>query len=364
MIAKVAAVIMTLLSADVKPIENRDSVHSAAASSLLEQKDEWNVRPYCPKRDRKDLEEICRNTFGGSDYLPKMAATYADDPNSHFQALIHSNDAKNSRLAAVANMRMVNQKTGWLEGVRTSEDYRNKGLAFRLLQSLLKDAGAMNYEQVLSCTVESNVAMRRVFEKLQLKELTQIQMIKFDALRSLTGWNANDAQPCQHLIDSLDIEHLISKSARESKWSVIESKAQLEKILDTIRARGGCGLMPGLYEVIDGHCLQDCMAEQLVLSLEDEAVMVLLRDKRISTLKSNWSLCLAGTHDKHLQSALWHACSPELQSKLTRGMGERTTGFTVAFDGAIPTNGALCSALPLTDDTCFVYGTRLSDPEM
>ena len=69
-----------------------------------------------------------------------------------------------------------------------------------------------------------------------------------------------------------------------------------------------------------------------------------LRDKRISSLKSNWSLSLDGTHDEQLQAALWHACSPTIQSKLTE---EGTAGFTVAFDGVIPADGSFCTVLPL-----------------
>ena len=44
--------------------------------------------------------------------------------------------------------------------------------------------------------------MRRVFQKLQMKELTRIQMIEFDALRKLPGWAANDVHfnTCLHLL--------------------------------------------------------------------------------------------------------------------------------------------------------------------
>ena len=121
--------------------------------------------------------------------------------------------------------------------------------------------------------------------------------------------------------------------------------------------------MPGIYQVVDGQRVQDAIQQGLVFSLDqDSAVVVFLRDKRISSLKSNWSLSLAGVCDEHLQAALWYACSPNMQAKLTKGMGQQNVaGFTVAFDGAIPSDGPLCSALPLTQDACLVYRKTLGD---
>jgi len=358
----VTLVTMTLLSSHVKlqAVSTRQPKPRLCSTSLSD--NEWKVRPFHPSTDQSSLEEMCRNTFGGSDYLPKMALNYVKDPNSYFQAICPIDE---NACAAVANMRMLNKNTAWLEAVRTLESYRNNGLAFRLLQSMLRDATEMGLECVCSCTVQSNKAMRRVFEKLGMTELTRIQMIKFDSLRSLPGWAANDEASQQHLLASLDIQHLVSESARASKISTVQSYAELQSILRDIQSRGGCGLMPGIYEVIDGR-LRESLAQQLVFSLHDAsggpAVMAFQRDKRISTLKSNWSMSVSGTLDEHLQAALWHACSPTVQSKLSHGTDDDVSGFTLAFDGAIATDGPFCSALPLTEDTCFVYSTSLNDP--
>lgn len=354
MIASVAViVIMTLVS----PRIIRQEV---SLPFLSKSNSEWETRPFDSTLHQESLEEMCRNTFGGSDYLPKMARTYEKDPNCHFQALAHVDD--DTVCAAVANMRRLNPNMAWLEAVRTSENYRNQGLSFRLLESMLSDASDMGYQHVLSCTIQSNKAMLRVFEKLQMTELTRIQMIKFDALRKLPGWAANDVAPCQHLLDSLDVKHLVSKSARESKWSTVMSIGELETILQDIQSKGGCGHIPGIYEVVDAQRAQEAIEQGLVWSLQDSdhpALFMFLRDKRISSLKSNWSLSVAGTHDEHLQAALWHACSATIQRKLTQ---EGAAGFTVAFEGVIPTDGPFCTALPLTEDACVVYGTSLNEP--
>ena len=231
-------------------------------------------------------------------------------------------------VVAVANMRKLNPTMAWIEAVRTSQQHRNNGLAFRLLQSMLEGAARhSSYKQVLSCTSHSNKAMRRVFDKLQMKQLAQIQMIKFDALKALPGWAASDSKPsCQHLLQALNVKHFVSERARSMQWHAVESKKELERILANIQSKGGCGFMPGIYQVVDGQRVQDAIQQGLVFSLDqDSAVVVFLRDARISSLKSNWSLSLAGVCDEHLQAALWYACSPNMQAKLTKGMGQQNS---------------------------------------
>jgi hypothetical protein len=143
-----------------------------------------------------------------------------------------------------------------------------------------------------------------------MKQLARIQMIKFDALKTLSAWAETDSKQCsQHLLQALHVEHSMSERARSMQWHAIGSKKELERILANIQSKGGCGFMPGIYEVIDGQRVQNALQEGLVFSLnehdEDAAVLVFLRDARISSLKSNWSLSLAGVSDQHLQAALW-----------------------------------------------------------
>jgi N-acetylglutamate synthase-like GNAT family acetyltransferase len=82
--------------------------------------------------------------------------------NATFWGFVATTTAK-LYVAAVANMKKVNPSMAWIESVRTSRHYRNNGLAFTLLHSMLKDARNASYKKVWSCTVQSNKAMRRVF---------------------------------------------------------------------------------------------------------------------------------------------------------------------------------------------------------
>ena len=72
--------------------------------------------------------------------------------NATFWGFVATTTAK-LHVAAVANMKKVNPSMAWIEAVRTSRHYRNNGLAFTLLHSMLKDARNSSYKKVWSCTV-------------------------------------------------------------------------------------------------------------------------------------------------------------------------------------------------------------------
>mmetsp|Transcript_8840 Transcript_8840/g.16005 ORF Transcript_8840/g.16005 Transcript_8840/m.16005 type:complete len:94 (+) Transcript_8840:611-892(+) len=88
-------------------------------------------------------------------------------------------------------------------------------------------------------------------------------MIKFDALKTLSGWAANDSKQCScHLLQALNVEHSVSERARYMQWYAIESKKELERILAKIQSKGGCGFMSGIYEVIDGQRVQNAVGRR------------------------------------------------------------------------------------------------------
>ena len=191
-----------------------------------------------------------------------------------------------------------------------------------------------------------------------MQEVTQIETVHFPSLRSLPGWATDDARvPSQSLLSALEIDHLVSEEARSAKWSPILSELELQEVLTTIKSRGGSGLFPGLYELlsIEGKLGDSLNQGKVYRLLDGAALMALVRDERISSLKSNWVLAVTSTTERDLEAALWFACSPEVL--LTLGKG--TLGFIVAFEGPFPKNGSFCSALRLSDDPCIVYGLSI-----
>ena len=140
-------------------------------------------------------------------------------------------------IIAVANYkRLPAQNAAWIEAVRTHSNYRNQGLASKLLQSIIelareedsndRNSSSNNHQQqqqhsptnVLTCTVKSNKGMQRVFEKLGFVQTNRIWILSFSVLRQLPGWDATDnnndtmstitSSQGKPLLDALDLHHL------------------------------------------------------------------------------------------------------------------------------------------------------------
>jgi hypothetical protein len=414
--------IMTLLAANMST--NPDTIDTFSSLSMIEaqqtsnaennndpnENKQWKMRPYNPTFDHEHLIEICKDIYGGSDYLPSTAMAYHNDPNCDFQVLA----CRETNIpVACANLRcMSNNGDGssafWLEAVRTSSKHRNQGLGYRLLQSQLQtrlsasDDPSMPTPIILSCTVQSNLAMGRVFDKVGMKHTSTLRLLKFDTLKALPGWAADDSDiPCtKHLLAALNMQDLVSDSVKQKasgaqaqpQWCVVKSTDEACQLIRDVQSHGGgygqehCCMMPGFYELIHVHSstFQESLEQGLVLSLTSidgispPAIMVFVRDTRITSLKSKWVLSVATTTEENLQSALWEGCtSPDIQRKLQTqqcagtpgsdisntkpqsqkdGNHDEAIGFALAFDGAVPIDGRFCSKLPLADDPCFVYG--------
>jgi hypothetical protein len=406
--------IMTLLAANIST--NPDNIDTFSSSLSVAQQTshadnnndpnenkQWKMRPYNPTFDHEHLVEICKDIYGGSDYLPSSAMAYHKDPNCDFQVL---SCPETNIPVACANLRCMSNNGGssafWLEAVRTSSKHRNQGLGYRLLQSQLQmrvsGSDQSMPRQILSCTVQSNYAMGRVFDKVGMKHTSTIRLLKLDTLKALPGWAADSDIPCaKHLLAALHMQDLVSDSVKQkaaahaqSQWSVVKSTKEACQLIQDVQSHGGghghehC--MPGFYELIHVHSstFQESLEQGLVLSLASidgispPAIMVFVRDTRISSLKSNWVLSVATTTEENLQSALWEGCtSSDIHRKLQRQQCTGTSesdisntqpqsenddnhdeaiGFALAFDGAVPIDGKFCSKLPLADDPCFVYG--------
>ena len=340
--------------------------------------------------------------------MPRMAPSYAANPACSFLAL--TNIDEDEKILAVANYkRLESQKSGWIEAVRTHPDHRNQGLASSLLRSIIDLAdqedendndGNAQTTNVLTCTVASNKGMLRAFEKVGFVQSDTIQILKFETLKDMEGWEADCDKMAQPLLDALDMNHLVSPTAKaissSSSWCTITDEGQLLKRLKQCKNQGCSGYVPGLYEyIVPGQNrldLKDSMEHGLVLALDDvhieketsscepecstvnkcmedtgQAILVFTRDERISSLKSNWVCSIVAHTQLAFEAAVWHAHSAEV-ARLMRGC-QRKDGnadydggndaalpFCLVFDNAIPrAQGTLACELPRVTDQCVVF---------
>ncbi|KAL7486580.1 hypothetical protein ACHAW6_012179 [Cyclotella cf. meneghiniana] len=401
-----------------KAASNSISLHrcpSMTASSSVAATDtaihHYNLRPYNPRTDRIALEQICANVYNGSDYLPQMAESYAADPLCSFLTLA-AREEEDGILAVANYKRLPSQQCAWIEAVRTHPIHRNKGLASLLLRELINlaiienDALRRNNTQhngsdnrttktLLTCTIRSNAGMRRALEKVGFLPHRTIPTLSFEALKRLPGWSFSSTAPArpQPLLTALNLHHSPSPRARKlasssSRWNALASDVDLLRALETCRRRGNtCGYLPGLYEYIvpapSRDDLRRSMEHGLVVAMHpdddddrdsaDEAILALVRDERISSLKSQWVCSIVAYTNVGFEAALLYAHSVEVATRM-RGLlssigverdgqvesegGENVAAmpFCLVFDDAVPLEeGTLAHALPRVTDECLVY---------
>ncbi|KAL7528839.1 hypothetical protein ACHAWF_002728 [Thalassiosira exigua] len=369
----------------------------------------YRLRPFDPdrERDRSSLEEICANIYGGSDYLPKMAPTYAADPACSFLALARTDshdrtEDEDEDILAVANYkRLPAHDSAWIEAVRTHPDHRKQGLASALLRSMVAMSKREGVADLLTCTIRSNRGMLRALEKEGFVQCNTIQMIKFDRLRGLPGWSAKCSEVPRPLLSALNLEHEVSPAAKQIpalSWRRVSDEQQLLGKLRECQIKGGtCGYLPGLYEYIvpgpNRDDLKRSMERGLVLTLDvlydkemsncegveggelGHAVMALTLDERITTLKSKWVCSIVAHTQLAFEAALWHAHSRDVATRMhsfQQKHGEHCIGennmngsnspppFVLAFDDAVPlVPGSLAHMLPRVSDECVVFSYQL-----
>lgn len=346
---------------------------------------EYHLRPYeSTDSDRKHLLEICKNVYGGDDYLPQIADSYVADESCSFLALVVLAPDE-EKLVAVANYKRLSQNSAWIEAVRTHEDFRRQGLASTMIQAMidltLTEDGERNdgtTTSIITCTIDSNKGMRRVLEKKGFDLSNKINCLAFSKLKELKGWAAGSISEPQPLLNALDLHHLISSRANElsQSWRTLSTENELLSKLQHCKQEGGTsGYLPGLYEyIVPGPNRLD-MKQSLenglvfVLDAEDKelstcetndaghAILVFTRDERISSLKSNWVCSIVCYTQSAFDSALLFAHSPDVANKLNVGTERKDTPpFCLVFNDQVPlAPGTLAHELPRVDDECVVF---------
>lgn len=240
------------------------------------------LRPFEIERDQRALADLCANVYGGRDYMPTRAASYAADPACELLVL----EAEGDELAAIANYRRISAGVAWLEGMRTAEAIRGGGVATHLVRHL-RTVAAGEGRALWSCTIASNAPMLRVFAKAGLVRRGSIGLLAWDSLRALPGWGEaqRDESGERHpqsegaaekvvekpvpLLRGLGLESLVSERAKRVHWEPVRTAAALDARLKSIGDLGEDlgenlrGLVPGLYKV--HHVSGAAIAESLRL---------------------------------------------------------------------------------------------------
>jgi hypothetical protein len=355
-------------------------------TAIILNESKYYVRPYDSKKDQVALEQICKDVWKGTDYLPAMAEKFELDECCDF--VVMQNEQED--VIALGNRKIFDmstrgtmdhyhaltkqneqqqkeqQKISWLEAIRISNDHMGKGLATGLIQALMTRSYNDGITNILSCTIESNGAMKKVFDRNGMKVMNKMCFLDFGKLKALPGWgktsdeNENNNHNAETLIKALNIEHTIQEDARTMKWTPLDNEMELNEILSQIKKSGGLGLFPGLGKpyYVDQQ-IRENLQKGLIRKLEDGdrnivGLYALVKDVAIQSLKSNWVCSIIAFDSVTFESALWDSCSDNMVLKR-----EGDAAFVVVYDNCLSKNlssssSSILSALPIKKDDAFI----------
>lgn len=330
-----------------------------SASSVLLGTDVLTIRPFSSKIDSENLSELCKDVWDGTDYLPNVAPLFESDPSCDFVIM----EDKEGTMVAAGNRRNFDKEGNviWLEAIRVSSRCKGRGIATALMGELIRRSKESGAREVLSCTIQENHAMHKVFTRVEMAFIKTVEWLDFDAIKSLPGWAATDVdRNAEHILRALGVEHLISEEVKMDTWTAVESQDELISLLLEIKNHGGIGELPGLGKLIwISKDLKDSLQKGLVLKKKNSnstAVVALVKDSAIQSLKSKYVCSIAATNARDFESALWHACSDNIVSALENN----NPAFTVAFDGSISTTAeVLIESLPVHQNPFVIFRRKL-----
>ncbi|MGD0159120.1 MAG: GNAT family N-acetyltransferase [Candidatus Bathyarchaeia archaeon] len=104
--------------------------------------------------DRDDVIEISSHIWEGHDYLPSVVDEWLRDSNSRFYGV-----EVDGRVVAVGRIRLVEDgRIGWMEGLRVHPEYRGRGFANDLTETILREGERLGVERLRYTTSDENAA--------------------------------------------------------------------------------------------------------------------------------------------------------------------------------------------------------------
>lgn len=119
--------------------------------------------------DYEDVCDISKDIWGGTDYLPKVFHKWVED-EGYFLGVI---DSTKNKVIGVGKFSILQDKSGWLEGLRVHTEYRGLKLGRKISETLLNIAKdhlkAGKVKKIAFATHIDNVESISLMKKLNFK---------------------------------------------------------------------------------------------------------------------------------------------------------------------------------------------------
>lgn len=146
--------------------------------------------------DYEDILDISKDIWEGTDYLPQVFHNWVDSKGIFLGGV----DKEKSKVVAVARLSILNDGSGWMEGLRVHKNYRGQKLGRRISEELLQRAkealtqGIIN--KIAFSTHITNIESRTMMESLnfRVKQANTLAIKNNSLLRSEQSLNDFDFQ--------------------------------------------------------------------------------------------------------------------------------------------------------------------------
>lgn len=244
-----------------------------ALGSMVSATTEPHIREYQPDRDREAVLDICRDVYGGRDYIPRVIDSYGSDTD----VLVETPSTSGTPRALLCGARDGSLYHIW--GARTHPNARGQGIMRRMIQYVGSKANAT----LISTTIRSNTSMLRLFESEGYEEHENEIHLWPDS-------SVMDEERCT--MDFVLSHHAGALEERRQRCGGLSPCSSMEELRrGLVRARGTHhdGWMPASYEVVssDGRVMREAMAGGDVFVSEDlNAVVAIFIDQLGGTVLS------------------------------------------------------------------------------
>eukprot|EP00878_Enallax_costatus_P021573 GHUV01022850.1.p1 GENE.GHUV01022850.1~~GHUV01022850.1.p1 ORF type:complete len:254 (+),score=56.54 GHUV01022850.1:108-869(+) len=204
----------------------------------------------CQHNDYARIGEICRNVYGGTDYIPRMIHHFVQRPDT---TVLVSQTAAG---AGSVNGVMCGHKRGsayFLFGLRVAEEARGKGLARALMEAVCGSSEEFGpIQSISSTTIPENPATVHLFNTLGFKHTHTVDVWpSYEALSryerevdvQLTGAppRTEQLQEQPNMLDVLGLRDMLveqnSAAVQLQDWVQCSSAQQLQEAIASIRTQ-------------------------------------------------------------------------------------------------------------------------------
>ncbi|WP_350342702.1 GNAT family N-acetyltransferase [Proteinivorax tanatarense] len=189
---------------------------------------------FAKNNDKGQMLDICRNVWGGRDYLLTSIDKWLEDENGLIAVV-----EKDGEVRAFSKLAFVYKKHGWLEGLRVKEEHRGKGYAYLLTKFYVEKAKKMQLDSLRFATHKNAIGSIKSGLKYGFEVKSKYYSVLSNNPKQLPQKNiikhSNDYQQALQLMQNVEEYNLTEGLYFDMHWKFIPITEETVKDLWTKR---------------------------------------------------------------------------------------------------------------------------------